>query len=326
MFWNFQPSLCRGVGLLCLKTAKYFAERFKQILQILNKLPSMIKALANIKSLVKRCGLAYSIRQLTMPIALMKANHPRAMHQRVVAQSAGFTLIELLVVILLLGILSTVSVVSFEGVQDESMVDVTKFEMQELKKALLQFKLDNGAFPCGVYNEEERPYELDVEETAGARHTVYANDDTNFPPTTATLVNKKSWCEGNGASQYNALQMLMKFPFDASSAAYTGGLNALHPPWNADTKRGWRGPYLSSAEGVKDAWGGYYRLLDPELDFKAYELDKRWCGIDVGGSFYECQSGNDASHNKLNDSARIVSNGPDRLPNTSDDISLDLLK
>lgn len=326
MFWNFQPSLCRELGLLCPKTAKAFAERFKQRLSILNKLPSMIEALSNTKSLVKPCYLAYSMRQLTTAIWQIKANDTPVMHQRVSTKSAGFTLIELLVVILLLAILSTVSVVSFEGVQDESMVDVTKFEMQELKKALLQFKLDNGAFPCGVYNEEQRPYELDVGETAGVRHTVYAIDDTNFPPTTATLANIKNWCEGNGASQYNALLMLMKFPFDASSAAYTGGLNALHPPWNTDTKRGWRGPYLSSAEALKDAWGGYYRLLDPELDFKAYELDKRWCGLDITGTFYECQTGNDAIHNKLNDSARVVSNGPDRLPNTIDDISLDLLK
>lgn len=238
----------------------------------------------------------------------------------------GFTLLELLVVIFLIGLISTVGIVSYEGVQDESMVDVTKFEMQELKKALLQFKVDNRAFPCGVYNEEVRPYELDVGETAGVRHTVYAIDDANFPPTTATLVNIKNWCEGNGTSQYNALQMLMKFPFDVSSAVYTGGINTLHPPWTADTKRGWRGPYLSSAEALKDAWGGYYRLLDPELDFKAYEHNKSWCGLDVTGSFYECQLGQDASHDKSGNSARIVSNGPDRLPNTSDDIPLDLLK
>ncbi|MDP3212035.1 type II secretion system protein [Methylotenera sp.] len=116
MFWNFQPSLCRVMGSLCLKTAKDFAERFKQRLPILNNLPFIIKPLANIKSLVKRCGLAYSIRQLTMLIAQLRGNGKRAMNQSIATQCAGFTLLEMLMVI---GFLAVVMVTSTSLITDE---------------------------------------------------------------------------------------------------------------------------------------------------------------------------------------------------------------
>lgn len=235
----------------------------------------------------------------------------------------GFTLLELLVVIFLLGLISTVGMVSYEGVQDESMVDVTNFEMQELKKALLQFKADNRAFPCGVYpvdGEDARPYELDEV------NMVYAE----LPTVAVTALKKKAWCNGTTSPENNALQMLMKFPYLVSSTYYsanTDDVKTTHPLWDANTKRGWRGPYLSSAEALKDAWGGYYRLLDPELDFPAYESDKLFCYLDNTDSnnpVYKCDDGTLGVINGNN--ARIVSNGPDRVPDTSDDISVDLLK
>lgn len=325
MFWNFQPSLCRELGLLCPKTAKAFAERFKQRLSILNKLPSMIEALSNTKSLVKPCYLAYSMRQLTTAIWQIKANDTPVMHQRVSTKSAGFTLIELLVVILLLAIVSTVSVVSLDGVQDEPMADVTKFEMQELKKALLQFRLDNRAFPCGVYRvagEDKRPYMLDEVNM----------DYKELPTGTVTAAQREGWCNGTTNPEHNALQMLMKFPYVISSTYYssnTDDVATLHPLWSADLKRGWRGPYLSSAEGLKDAWGGYYRLLDPELDFPAYDPDKLWCGLDVIGSSYQCDDENDSDAtfiDKPGNYARIVSYGPNGVyggPNTTNPDTLD---
>ena len=117
MFWNFQPSLCRGVGLLCLKAAKDFAERFKQILPIMNSLPFIVKPLANIKSPVKPRYFAYSTRQLATPIAQVKSNDMRAIHQRVLAKFAGFTLLEMLMVI---GLLSVLMVTSISVITDES--------------------------------------------------------------------------------------------------------------------------------------------------------------------------------------------------------------
>ena len=59
----------------------------------------------------------------------------------------GFTLIELLVVVSLLAVLATVALIANEGVNEQAEIDATKYEMAELRKALLQFKRDVGAFP-----------------------------------------------------------------------------------------------------------------------------------------------------------------------------------
>lgn len=59
----------------------------------------------------------------------------------------GFTLIELLVVVSLLAVLATMALISNEGVNEQAEIDATKYEMAELRKALLQFKRDVGAFP-----------------------------------------------------------------------------------------------------------------------------------------------------------------------------------
>ncbi len=231
---------------------------------------------------------------------------------------SGFTLIELLIVIILLGIITTIGITSHEDVQDDSKLSVTRYEMQELKKALLKFRSDNRAFPCSVYNGSQRPYELDEV------NMLYSE----LPVAPATGLQKKAWCEGVTSAENNALKMLMKFPYDVTHAAYTGLTEKYHPLWNADTKRGWRGPYLSSAEGLKDAWGNYYRLLDPELDFPAYDRDHFWCSLDLTDSnnpVYDCGDTFSAG-DKPGNSARVVSNGPDGLPDNTDDISLDLLK
>ena len=66
---------------------------------------------------------------------------------------AGFTLLELLAVVTLLAILATGALVAYDGTDEQARIDVTKMEMAELRNALLQFRRDTGAFPCGVYHE-----------------------------------------------------------------------------------------------------------------------------------------------------------------------------
>jgi len=65
-----------------------------------------------------------------------------------IAQYAkGFSLIELMAVVLVLAILSTIALTSFDGVDDEAALELTKAEMTELAKAVRQFKRDIGHYP-----------------------------------------------------------------------------------------------------------------------------------------------------------------------------------
>lgn len=60
----------------------------------------------------------------------------------------GFTLLELLVVVTLLAVLASVALLANDGVNDQAELDATRFEMAELRKALLQFRRDVGHFPA----------------------------------------------------------------------------------------------------------------------------------------------------------------------------------
>ncbi|MBE0471374.1 MAG: type II secretion system protein [Methyloprofundus sp.] len=143
-------------------------------------------------------------------------------------RQTGFTLLELLVVITLLAIVAGVALVSYEGVQASGRADATRFEMAEIRKALLQFRRDSGShdFPGqGIYD---------------------CTDDVN----------------GGNITDKNAL---MTFPAEAGSNDADIIAWCQHPAnfwmlftdplgkgWNPDTKRGWNGPYLQRKSGYVD--------------------------------------------------------------------------
>jgi len=59
----------------------------------------------------------------------------------------GFSLLELLVVVTLLAVLASVALLANDGVNDQAELDATRYEMAELRKALLQFRRNVGHFP-----------------------------------------------------------------------------------------------------------------------------------------------------------------------------------
>ncbi len=137
---------------------------------------------------------------------------------RLVKLQSGFTLLELLVVIALLALVAGAVIVGYSGVQDQGQGDHTRFEMAEIRNALLQFRRDSGSrdFPRqGVYDCTTIP-------------------SANFPPEAgATSAEQIAWCQ----SPAN-FWMLFEDP--------------LGNGWNADTKRGWNGPYLQRKSGYVD--------------------------------------------------------------------------
>lgn len=138
----------------------------------------------------------------------------------------GFTLLELLVVILLIAILSGAGIAAYQGLQEQARGDVTQFEMAEIRKALLQFRKDSGtrSFPGqGSY---------DCTDAAnGNPANINPDIDAQLPiaPGLTDAV-KIAWCQHPAN-----LWMLFEDP--------------LGTGWNADTKRGWNGPYLQRKDG-----------------------------------------------------------------------------
>jgi prepilin-type N-terminal cleavage/methylation domain-containing protein len=235
------------------------------------------------------------------------------------AHESGFTLLELLTVIALLGIMAGIAVISYDGVQERALCEATRFEMAELRKALLQFRRDTGEFPCRVY----RPGDYAPDKMK------MVHLDFDGLPVSPALEDYHDWCQNEKPNQVDdGLAMLHRFPYDDTDTDYTGLL------WNPDTKRGWNGPYIAT-EGLTDAWDNLYVLLDPELDFKANYRCK------MNGDVYDCLSTDsddwDSSYELPANVARIVSFGPNKIydgdganpcesPDGSDDIVLYLLR
>lgn len=63
------------------------------------------------------------------------------------SNAKGFTLIELMVVIAILGILATIVVPRMLGSVDEANVTAAKSQIQALRMAVTQFRLENNRFP-----------------------------------------------------------------------------------------------------------------------------------------------------------------------------------
>lgn len=62
-------------------------------------------------------------------------------------KTRGFTLIELLVVVSIIGVLSSTSLVAFQGVKQKTKDTKSFIEIKELTKALELYKLDNNSYP-----------------------------------------------------------------------------------------------------------------------------------------------------------------------------------
>jgi general secretion pathway protein G len=59
----------------------------------------------------------------------------------------GFTIVELLVVIVVIGILASIVIVAYNGVQSKARDNIRKQDLQTISKAVELFYADNGRYP-----------------------------------------------------------------------------------------------------------------------------------------------------------------------------------
>jgi len=226
-------------------------------------------------------------------------------------KQSGFTLIELLLIVVLIGVVSIAAINAFDGNEEQARENITRLEMAELQKALLQFRRDNRELPCMVYRSGTyNPFEFRA-----------AFGDTDFidsfvlPAAGASRADWQDWCEADFENvsktlASNALYLLNTFPYEIASHA--------NLTWNRGTQLGWNGPYISH-EGLTDGWGNPYLLLEPELSYdQTYRCEDNSgsYAIDGGTGEYVCLSAHDPAFNDSTDIlpadiARIVSTGAD---------------
>ncbi len=78
-------------------------------------------------------------------------------------KKSGFTLIELLVVISIIGILSSLAVVSLNSARGKARDALRKGDMAQIRTGLGLYYFDNEGYPaCGVFDDSEPDYGADV--------------------------------------------------------------------------------------------------------------------------------------------------------------------
>lgn len=143
----------------------------------------------------------------------------------------GFTLLELLVVIAILAAISFIAAGTFRGVGAHADERLVLTEMQEIAKALRQFKQDTGYYP------REGPFALG----ATSNQEVTDADLATVAHSGSTAAARARWFN----SPANFYQLLV-------GPLLSGHVQNLET-WNAETGRGWRGPYLRGfADGRVD--------------------------------------------------------------------------
>jgi len=126
-------------------------------------------------------------------------------------RKAGFTLLELVIVTAILGSIAGGAVLMVGQTEELAQGQISLVEVSEIREAMIQFKKDTGYLP------KTGPFQLATE--------------GGFVPVPAE---GSDWFQ----SPANFSQLF------SNPLAGTG-----HPlaTWNPDTKRGWRGPYLTCA-------------------------------------------------------------------------------
>jgi type II secretory pathway pseudopilin PulG len=138
-----------------------------------------------------------------------------SLHRSRASRATGaFTLIEIVLVIAILATMSGLVIASMQGVEERATSNITTHELNEVRRAVQQFRADTGFMPKrGPFNLVTRPQDggaVPVPTFPGGEGEVWFDAPAN-------------------------LTQLFECP-----------LPSTHPlaTWDAGRRRGWRGPYL----------------------------------------------------------------------------------
>lgn len=160
--------------------------------------------------------------------------------------AAGFTLVELLVIVSIMAVLGSIAFGLYYESAEGAKEDLARVQMAELAKAVRQFRQDTGYYP------RQGPFALDVD--PGGTANTYGG------------IAGSTWTADQRAFFYS--------PANLDQLINRPPIAVTHPqaflvavPWDVNTRRGWRGPYLQrGSSGILFADVGASLLWDGSGD------------------------------------------------------------
>lgn len=150
-------------------------------------------------------------------------------HLPVHHKQSGLSLLELLVVVAILATIAGIGVQVYGDTEQQIQVKLSTVELQVVGNAVRRFKHDTGYYP------KSGPFDLDFSPRKG-QISLDNLPDYSISASPEQIVAKKiAWFD----SPAN-LSQLISAPLNA--------LGKPMMPWNIETGKGWRGPYLSSVK------------------------------------------------------------------------------
>lgn len=145
----------------------------------------------------------------------------------------GFTIVELLIVIVVIGVLATITIIAFNGVQQRALVSSVSSGLSQAKKKLEVYKVQEGAYPAagsladaGITDSATLTYQYTSDGTTfcltGTSKTVsYKVDNVSAPVA--------GGCAGHGQAGTPAVTNLATNPGFEVNAGWLSNNGSLYP-------------------------------------------------------------------------------------------------
>ena len=220
--------------------------------------------------------------------------HPNAYQK----QTSAFTLVELLIVVVIIAILATITVATYNGIQNRARASAASSALSQARKKLELYKVDNGTYPAtgslssaGITDANDTTYQYTATNNntnfcltaTNSTISYYLNDTTTQTPTAGG-------CPGHGVGGVGAITNLVTNPegvaFDSStmfamnatrwfgtggSGNYANNLSGTTPIGSTYARKTWTvAPSPSSGDTGFDITG-YFAVSEGEAyAFSAY--------------------------------------------------------
>lgn len=122
-------------------------------------------------------------------------------------EEAGFTLVELVVVMVILGILSSIAVVSYVGVSQRASSTTAKANVRTVTAALAEFYTENSTYVGATLTELRENYDLQIDDSAASHYKLSDQSDN-------------SYCIQNHVGNWYAWATGPSQPIDAGTASH----------------------------------------------------------------------------------------------------------